>query len=62
MNAQKSIKISSLPRFDAAEHLQDEGDIAAYLTVVLEENNPGALAHWRTGSGAGHDCQSARHE
>lgn len=44
MNAQKSIKISSLPRFDAAEFLQDEGDIAAYLTVVLEENDPSALA------------------
>lgn len=38
-------KISDLPKFDAAEHLKDEGDIAAYLTVVLEENDSAALAH-----------------
>lgn len=37
-------KISDLPQFDAAEHLRDEDDIAAYLTVVLEENDPAALA------------------
>ena len=37
-------KISDLPLFDAAEHLKDEADIAAYLTVVLEENDPAALA------------------
>lgn len=37
-------KLSELPKFDAAEHLKDEGDIAAYLTVVLEENDPAALA------------------
>lgn len=37
-------KISDLPQFDAAEHLRDEEDIAAYLTVVLEENDPAALA------------------
>jgi probable addiction module antidote protein len=40
----KKIKISELPVFDAAEHLKDEADIAAYLTVVLEENDPAALA------------------
>ena len=38
-------KITDLPEFDAAEHLKDEQDIAAYLTVVLEENDPAALAH-----------------
>lgn len=38
-------KIANLPEFDAAEHLKDEADIAAYLTVVLEENDPAALAH-----------------
>jgi probable addiction module antidote protein len=38
------IKISSLPKFDAAEYLKDEEHIAAYLTAVLEENDPSALA------------------
>ena len=37
----KKVNVS---RFDAAEHLRDENDIAAYLTVVLEENDPSALA------------------
>lgn len=37
-------KIADLPQFDAAEHLRDEEDIAAYLTVVLEENDAAALA------------------
>jgi probable addiction module antidote protein len=40
----KKIKISDLPRFDAAEHLKDEADIAEYLTIVLEENDASALA------------------
>ncbi|MDR0781700.1 MAG: putative addiction module antidote protein [Pseudomonadales bacterium] len=40
----KKIKIADLPVFDAAEHLKDEADIAEYLTVVLEENDPAALA------------------
>ena len=44
MTASKKIKGSDLPRFDAAEHLRDEADIAAYLTVVLEEDDPAALA------------------
>lgn len=38
------IKISELPVFDAAEWLKDEQAIADYLTVVLEENDPSALA------------------
>lgn len=38
------IPISEVPRFDAAEHLRDEADIAAYLNAVLEENDPSALA------------------
>jgi probable addiction module antidote protein len=38
-------RIADLPEFDAAEHLRDEEDIAAYLTVVLEESDPAALAH-----------------
>lgn len=38
------IKVSELPEFDAAEHLKNEEDIAAYLTAVLEENDASALA------------------
>ena len=38
------IKVSELPEFDMAEHLQDEQAIAEYLTIVLEENDPAALA------------------
>jgi probable addiction module antidote protein len=41
----KKIKISELPVFDAAEHLKDEADIAEYLTVVMEENDPAELAN-----------------
>jgi probable addiction module antidote protein len=40
----KKIKISELPEFDAAEYLNSEEDVAAYLTTVLEENNPALLA------------------
>ena len=38
------IKISELPDFDAAEFLQADADIAAYLSTVLEENDAGLLA------------------
>ena len=38
------IKISELPDFDAAEYLQTDADIAAYLSTVLEENDAGLLA------------------
>ena len=38
------IKISDLPEFDMAEHLPNEQAIAEYLTVVLEEDDPAALA------------------
>ena len=40
----RKIKIADLPEFDMAEHLPDEQAIAEYLTVVLEENDPAALA------------------
>lgn len=40
----RKIKISELPDFDPAEHIKDEDDIAAYLTAVLEENDPSILA------------------
>jgi probable addiction module antidote protein len=38
------IKVSELPDFDPAEYLRDEGDVAAYLTAILEENDPALLA------------------
>ena len=40
----KKIKISKLPEFDAAEFLKDNEDAAAYLSVVIEENDPALLA------------------
>ena len=40
----KKIKISNLREFDMAEHLDDDRAIAEYLTVVMEENDPSALA------------------
>ncbi len=40
----KSFKISELPEFDASEYLNTEEDVAAYLTAVLEEDDPGLLA------------------
>jgi len=41
----KKIKVSELPDFDPAEHLKDEEDIAAYLTLVIEEGDSSELAH-----------------
>lgn len=40
----KKIKISALPEFDPAEYLDNEEEIAAYLTSVIEENDPALLA------------------
>jgi len=40
----KKIKVSELPEFDAAEYLNSEEDVAAYLTSILEENDPALLA------------------
>lgn len=40
----RKIKIADLPEFDMAEHLPDEQAIAEYLTAVLDENDPAALA------------------
>lgn len=37
-------KIAELPEFDMAEHLEDDEAVAQYLTIVLEENDPSALA------------------
>lgn len=41
----RKIKVSELPEFDPAEHLRDEEDIAAYLTLVIEDGDPSELAH-----------------
>jgi len=38
------IKVSELPEFDAAEYLNSQEDVAAYLTTVLEENDSALLA------------------
>ena len=40
----KRIKVSELAEFDASEYLNSEDDVAAYLTAVLEENDPALLA------------------
>lgn len=32
-------------RWDSAEHLQSDEDIAAYLDAVLEENDPALVTH-----------------
>ena len=40
----KRIKVSELPEFDAAEYLNSEEGVAAYLTTVLEENDSALLA------------------
>ena len=40
----RKIKIASLPDFDMAQHLKNEEDIAKYLTIVMEENDPALLA------------------
>ena len=31
--------------FDPAEYLKDDEDIATYLTLVIDEGDPGELAH-----------------
>jgi probable addiction module antidote protein len=38
------IRVADLPTFDMAEHLPDEQSVSEYLTIVLEENDPAALA------------------
>ena len=40
----EKIKIADLPEFDITEHLDSDQAIAEYLTIVLEENDPAALA------------------
>lgn len=38
-------KIANLPTFDMAEHLKTEEDVATYLSLVLDEDDPAELAH-----------------
>jgi probable addiction module antidote protein len=40
----KKIRVADLPEFDVAEHLDSDQAMAEYLTIVLEENDPAALA------------------
>ncbi len=40
----KRIKAADLPDFDAARYLDSEEAIAAYLTDILEANDPALLA------------------
>jgi len=40
----KKISVADLPIFDITEHLDSEQAIAEYITIVLEENDPSALA------------------
>jgi probable addiction module antidote protein len=45
MTTSKKVKVSDLPDFDMAECLQDDADIAAYLSLVLAEGDSSELAH-----------------
>jgi len=40
----KRIKVADLPEFEAAEYLDSEEAVAAYLTDILEANDPALLA------------------
>ena len=40
----RRIQVSQLPEFDAAEYLNSEEDVAAYLNDILEANDAGLLA------------------
>lgn len=41
----RKIKATDLPDFDMAEYLKTDEDVANYLTLVLEENDPAELTH-----------------
>ncbi|MEY2342051.1 addiction module antidote protein [Acidithiobacillus sp. IBUN Pt1247-S3] len=40
----KRIKISEIPEFDVSECLNNDEEVAVYLTTILEENDPALLA------------------
>lgn len=39
------IKVADLPTFDIADQLKTNEDIAIYLNLVLEDDDPAELAH-----------------
>jgi len=41
----QKINVSELPEFDITEHLDGDAAVAAYLALVIEENDPSELAH-----------------
>lgn len=41
----QKIRMADLPTFDMVEALKSEEDIALYLSLVLEEDDPSELAH-----------------
>ena len=41
----KKIKVKDLPEFDLAEQLKTDEDIAIYLSVVLEGDDPSELTY-----------------
>jgi probable addiction module antidote protein len=41
----KKTHITDLPEFDMAKQLKSEEDIAAYVTMVIEEGDSSELAH-----------------
>jgi probable addiction module antidote protein len=43
--SEQKIHISTLPEFDMASHLNNEEEIAAYLTMVIEEGDVSELAY-----------------
>jgi DNA-binding phage protein len=61
----KKIKVEDLPTFDPAEHLKDDADIAAYLSLVIDEGDAGELAHASRNSSKstwhGTHCRRNRH-
>ncbi len=40
----RRIKVADLPEFDAAPYLENEAAIAAFLTDILQANDPALLA------------------
>ncbi|MGL4858139.1 MAG: addiction module antidote protein [Enterobacteriaceae bacterium] len=40
----KKIKVTELSEFDVTEYLTNDEEMAAYLTAILEENDPALLA------------------
>ena len=41
----QKMQIADLPEFDMAQQLKTEDDIAAYITMVIEEGDASELAH-----------------